>query len=780
MTRSESQASRSAGWRGGRLGLVLALVVVSGCAGFSAAREGQEALERGEYDRAIERLELALREAPDNAEYRALLERARRGAGLRKVEEARAWREKGDLNQALEACGKALEYAPGLEEAQALRAYLLKDLVAARAQVEGIRVALQARQHEVALRALEVLKPLAATFPELAELRKQAEVQAEGARLVREAEALVAAGRPGEALALYEKAVALDASHEAAVAGLRKARELEAARLRAEAEAKRQQRKLGSAILLLEQAAGVCAPEPGCKEELLGKAQAVRRELAQRLRQLSAQARQQGWVGVEWARQRAANLLLPAAEREAEPELEPALRLRVGVVVEGSEELASPLRGQLRGWLERYKGAGRVEQTEGQGELLLHVAAGPAQLETVRQRVERLMRRYVQRMDRVPNPRWHELQEESRTKVLELQSAEGALVRVQLRRVEAEGEVRAAEAGLAEAKRQQQDLLGQARVMELQAVERRKDRDQARQELTQAQQRLSELVNGKPTPEQVNEAKQQVQQRQAVWEEAQNKVALLEEQVQSLKRQGELLVERAQQEVAGRKQARDLAVREVERVEEQQRQVEAELKQARQALRETPVQVDQPVQGDYSYEERHFELRGRAEGQLRVKGLAWDGGLAPALRRPVRAGVERPGPQEERVVRLSAALAEQDFERDGHRVAGVPDLVIPAKALKFPPPAVLHWRLAEQWVGQVRAALEDVLKHHGERFVRAAWAETGEAALDAWVLAHAAQAQLRSTEQKKAAAQQLWEGLGLRVPPAAPEEGVDLARLDGI
>jgi hypothetical protein len=780
MTRSESPGSRSAGRRGGGLALVVALLMGTGCAGFFAAREGQGALERGDYDRAIEQLEQATREAPDNAEYRALLERARRGAATRKLEEARAWRAKGDLNQALEACRVALEYDSGLQEAQALRAYTLKELVAARAQVEGVRMALQTRQHEVALRALEVLQPLAPTFPELPELRKQAQVQAEGARLVREAEALVAAGRPGEALPLYEQAVGLDASHEAAVAGLRKAQELEAARLHAEAEAKRQQRQLGSAILLLERAAAVCAPEAACRAELQGKAQAVRRELAQRLRQLGLQARQQGLAGLEWARQRAANLLLPAAERQAEPELEPALRLRVGVVVEGSEEMVDPLRVQLRNWLERYKGAGRVERTEAPGDLLLHVAAGPAQFETVRQRVERLTRRYVQRMESVPNPRWHELQEESRTKVLELQSTEGALVRVQLRRVEAEGAVREGEAGLADAKRQQQDLLGQARVVELQAVERRKDREQARQELTEAQQKLAQLVNGKPTPEQVKEAQGQVQQRQAAWEEAQKKVALLEEQVQSLKRQGEQLVERAQQELAGRKQARDLAVSEVARLEEQQQRVEAELQQARKALGQTPLQVRQPVEGDYSYEERHWELRGRAEGQLRVSGLAWDGGLAPALRRPVRVGLEPRGQQEERVVRLSAALTEQDFERDGHRVAGVPELVIPTKALKFPPAYELQWRLAEQCVAQVRATLEDVLRYHGERFVRAARAETDEAALDAWVLAHAAQAQLRSAEQKKAAAAQLWEALGLRVPPAAPEEGVDLARLDGI
>lgn len=53
-----------------------------------------------------------------------------------------------------------------------------------------------------------------------AEMLKQAQVQTEGAWLVHEVEVLVTAGRAGAALPLCERTIALDASHEAAVAGL--------------------------------------------------------------------------------------------------------------------------------------------------------------------------------------------------------------------------------------------------------------------------------------------------------------------------------------------------------------------------------------------------------------------------------------------------------------------------------------------------------------------------------------------------------------------------------
>jgi general secretion pathway protein D len=102
-----------------RLLLPLALVVAAACATSSAFRSGENAERLQDYDRAVLEYQRALREAPDDVQYRRALERARLRASTDHMNMARRYAGRGQYDEALHEYHLALELnpaAPGVAE----------------------------------------------------------------------------------------------------------------------------------------------------------------------------------------------------------------------------------------------------------------------------------------------------------------------------------------------------------------------------------------------------------------------------------------------------------------------------------------------------------------------------------------------------------------------------------------------------------------------------------------------------------------------------------------
>ena len=107
-------------------GLVLAALLLSGCAAGRAFRHGQEAVRVGDWDAAVTYFTKALQEDPDNAEYKIHLHRAQEEASRAHIEKARELEKKDQLDGALAEYRRALQLDASNRTAAARAAELEK------------------------------------------------------------------------------------------------------------------------------------------------------------------------------------------------------------------------------------------------------------------------------------------------------------------------------------------------------------------------------------------------------------------------------------------------------------------------------------------------------------------------------------------------------------------------------------------------------------------------------------------------------------------------------
>lgn len=94
------------------IGLVLATVLLSGCAAGRAFKAAEEAAVVGDWDLAVEHYRVALQSDPDNAQYRIQLERAMLNASRQHLTLGREFRLAGELDSALYEYRLVTEYDP--------------------------------------------------------------------------------------------------------------------------------------------------------------------------------------------------------------------------------------------------------------------------------------------------------------------------------------------------------------------------------------------------------------------------------------------------------------------------------------------------------------------------------------------------------------------------------------------------------------------------------------------------------------------------------------------
>jgi general secretion pathway protein D len=144
--------------------LTLVLAAAAGCATSGAFRAGENAERLQDYDRAVLEYQKALKEAPDNVQYRRALQRARLRAANDHVTMARRLSGRGLYNEAMNEFQLALDLdpnAPGVAEG-------LREVQAARERGRASLEVAKARAREKALPGLdlgpEAQQPLGLVF----------------------------------------------------------------------------------------------------------------------------------------------------------------------------------------------------------------------------------------------------------------------------------------------------------------------------------------------------------------------------------------------------------------------------------------------------------------------------------------------------------------------------------------------------------------------------------------------------------------------------------------
>jgi general secretion pathway protein D len=135
-----------------RLLLPLALVAAAGCATSAAFRSGENAERLQDYDRAVLEYQRAVKDAPDNVQYRRALERARLRASTDHTNMARRLAGRGLYNEALNEYRLALEMNPNAPGA----AEEMRDVEARRQRGQASLLDAKARARERALPGLDL------------------------------------------------------------------------------------------------------------------------------------------------------------------------------------------------------------------------------------------------------------------------------------------------------------------------------------------------------------------------------------------------------------------------------------------------------------------------------------------------------------------------------------------------------------------------------------------------------------------------------------------------
>ncbi|HEX2572162.1 MAG TPA: hypothetical protein VH877_21640 [Polyangia bacterium] len=753
---------------------LLGLIGLGGCAAYNAARQGDAALVRQDYDRAIAQYQEALRLRPGNERYRLKLDQARRWRATSWLAQAVAFQRQGNLTAALQRCNQLLADLPEHREARELRDQLEAQGNAAAAQLAAARTAIEQRQDPPAVAAnLRALLPLAPTFPEVPALLERAENMAKSNDLTRAAKEHYDARRFDEARVALEQASALDPSNSEAAALLLKTRETHAALLVENAQRARAQGHHKDAVDAYRKAAELMAHQPERQRALSAEADTILRGLAERLRSRSEEALRQNLLGLAWAQARASMLLGPETVRGGVPDLEPLLRFTVALELSGDPSLLERVRGLLSQGLARYGGDGRVVLVEGgaqPGQAILRLRLDSPTFNTQQDQIQTRRQSYVQRIDVVPNREWHRLQTEVTRLNRQLQSLDAQLTtqrsRVTLLKSNVE-QTKAEYERLRTAQRDDETRLQslQARVDETQqqikqlqhdldaeaAAIRALDktlattpegdaRNQLLAERTMRQQRAQQLDQA------LDMARKEKARRSAAADELRARQASLQGQLQQ-----------AKEERRRRTSELDAQNELIAGLENQRGQQAAALDQLQRQWSATPSTVEKPVQAEFSYPEKYYLRVARARGQVQLLDARAGAALLSAP--------------------LEARFEAESFLREEYRVPGAPDLYIQAHPLDFPSDDALREQLASKLAEQLLERLDPPLRHHGDRFVQAAQTSTGDARLNELILVYQARSLLSDPRRASEAAAAIRDALGLILD--GPEEQIDLSRLDG-
>lgn len=757
------------------LGLaLLCLVGLGGCAAYQAARRGDDALARRDYDGAIAQYEEALRYSPKNERYRLKRDQARQGRAAFWLRQAHDFQRQGNLTAALQRCDQLLADLPEHREARALRDQLQAQGDAAAAQLAAVRSALEQRQDPpAAVASLRALLPLAPTFPDVPALLERAENMVKSNELTRSAKGSLDAQRFDEARVGFEQASALDPSNTEAASLLLKTRESHVVVLERSAQLARAQGHHKDSVDAYRKAAELMAHRPERQRELSAEADAILSGLAQRLRSRSEEAQRQNLFGLAWAQAKASLLLGVDTARGELPDLDPLLRFMVALELDGDASLIERMQGPLRQGLARYEGNGYVVFVDGrvqpaQATLRLHI--DPPAFNTQQDQVQTRRQSYVQRIDSVPNPEWHRLQNEVGALNRQLQSLDAQLATQRSRVSLLRSNVEQAKAEYERLRTHQQDYETRAKALEERANETQQQLKRLKHDLDTEVEVIRALDKSlATTPEgearnqllaQRTERQQRAQRLDQDLEEARQEKARRAAAMDEFRRrhalpQGQL--QQAKEERRRRTTELDAQNEHISNLELQRGQQATRFDQLQRQWSATASTLEKPVQAVFTYPEKYYLRVARGRGQIQLVDA--------------RTGVATLSAP------LEARLDAQSFLREAYRVPGVPDLYIEGHPLDFPNDDALRDQLSSKLTEQLLARLDPPLRHHGDRFVQAAQTSTGDARLNELILLYQARSLLSDPRRAAEAAAAIRDALGLVLD--GPEERVDLGRLDG-
>lgn len=590
-------------------------------------------------------------------------------------------------------------------------------------------------------------------------------------QLLGEGERALAAGRLGAAYQALSEAVRQRPEHARARARLKVAAAAFSAQLEKEGEAFEAQGRHAAAVERLRRGAEVAAvagrdpaqPEaPDRPAALRGRADAILTALGGRLAEGGQDALRRGLRGLGWARLRVATLI-NGGDAGALPDLEPTLRYRVQIRV-GGDGATGGAAGFALQELIRPLGARRVVLLDRGDretpELALRLSAAAPQLETSPPRVVQKTERYVQRIDMVPNPRYHQLRRELRRLGEQQGQIEGEIAgtdeQIGLARAAAERaerrHARAREAAQRDAEIQLRDIEGRAQDLS-QRIRR------LREELSELESRESQLSYQQNRTPQAEEERSRLREKIERTREriraADRERDALEDQGRRL-RSGELsspLLEAAREALGQARAALEALGTRRDRALEALRQTSSAREDRERELSQTPPTVPEKVYADYPYTEAYF--RRSASTTALLEASTPSGALPP--------------------LPIEASASAEDFARDEHRARGEPDLYIAAHEVRFPPDEELVAELTRRIGAKAFAALRARLLGHCDRFVQAGAGLSGDERLDKQVYVYHCREQLSREADGAEAMAALRRELGLILP----EERVDLERLDG-
>lgn len=790
--------------------LALASASLAGCAGYSAAKQGEQALARHQFEAAVAFYEEAVKAKPGDEDYLAGLQRARHEAAQDAQLQGDDARNRGDLNAAERRLRRAGELEASPEVAARLEA-IVRERAEASAALSASEAELAAGRLEAGLVALRRIENYAPTFPRIAPLIDQtsrnlceqaigqsraaferrdfpgalsqaqralayrpgdeagtAQLQRVQARLRSEQAAaqgaqLLEQRRFREAVLAYQQAVLEDPHNEPVLLAHSAAREALARALGAEADAALRAGREGKALALLREASSQFVPGPQ-RADLEGRAARLVARLAARLDQRQAAASQAGLVGAAWAFALAASKLRGVAGPT--PDLTPFLRYRVELVPAApGGPFARRVLGELAAGLSRTLPAGVELVAAGtQADAELRVSASAPRYAHTVPDVEQRSAEYVARIDWVANPRHHDLQRhvqevrQQQREVAARLAGERDALRVRQQAVDraAQAVAREREEAHRRARHHAERLQREAGADATRAAVLAVEIGKLEREIKQLDERLRverDVKERTRLETRRAEAKKTLDADRHDRDEAQRAADARLRQARQITENPPATedLRRAQAEYErARGEADDFASRVVAPREADLARLERSRYDTEGELARTPDRVQRPAIAVYTYGVEHHRLAASAAAAVT---------LTDRLLGEERARVE-----------ASSEKAAQDTAFPGARVRGEPDLYLPPDPLDLPSEDVFERDLATELAGRALGPVGPALADHRARFAAAARRSQGDARLHFWALALQPGGALDAAAQAEAGQALLAAtGLDLATGQVAPE-----------